>query len=554
LQSELAPYLDSEWNNRFVQPPNYAWQRWWSWLSERANPIVVKEARQSLNSRQFTLCFAITLIAVLTWTLFAIVIQLPQMYYVPGGQLMLSGFMVILAFPLLLVIPFSAFRSMVIESEERTFELVSISALSAGQIVNGKMFSAVLQSLVYLSTLTPCFVITYLLRGVALSSIIYYLLFTLLQSLLLTAIGIFVASVGRLKFLQVIASIFMLGLLLLVIIYWCAFSISTLVWWSSMGKFGPIVCCALASITAVLLPVLLRSATAAIDFPSENHALPLRIRMLLLIAVCMGWALWTTVVVEQEDFGIFMVVCFLILFLTAGAFVSSERGVLSMRAQRTLPTTLVGRLWMTWFYPGAGLGYLFLVSLYTSCQAAWIILGEVGITFPIEAKDIYFVDRLATGLFSWATSLDPSQLTTTALAAWSYFVFYSGLNRLLMMAIPKRIVGRMVIGPILQALVVLAGCLLPLTVVMLVNEFKPFDYGWHHALNIPWTLIEINTQAQSTLESVAIIFVLAALMLGINILLCGRDVMLVRVNLPERLQSELQENAQPTQPAPDPFA
>ena len=55
--------------HRLTDAPEKLWERAWVWLSERANPIVVKEIRQSLKSKQFTISFGLTLIASMGWTL-----------------------------------------------------------------------------------------------------------------------------------------------------------------------------------------------------------------------------------------------------------------------------------------------------------------------------------------------------------------------------------------------------------------------------------------------------------------------------------------------------
>ncbi len=79
---ELPP---TEISSRFVELPEKRWQQIWARISQSANPIVVKEARQALNSKQFIICFSLTLIAVFLWTVTAVVIQLPSLYYVPAG-------------------------------------------------------------------------------------------------------------------------------------------------------------------------------------------------------------------------------------------------------------------------------------------------------------------------------------------------------------------------------------------------------------------------------------------------------------------------------------
>ena len=525
----------TEINNRFVQLPEEGWRVYWAWLSERANPIVVKEARQALNSKQFTISFSLTLIAVICWTLLAVVIQLPSLYYVPGGMLMLAGFMVILSFPMLLIIPFSAFRSMIIESEERTFELVSISALSARQIVNGKMASALLQTIIYLATLTPCFVITYLLRGVLLSSILYYLIFTLLLSVTLTAVSILVASIGRAKLLQVISSIALLAGLLFAAFTWSMVTVNTLVFWDFAG-WGLNVVIGVTMLTCTLVPFCLISATAAIDFPSENHATALRIRLTIFLYNCLGWGMWIALAAEEDEACYTFICVGLALFLLVGSFVVSENGIISPRAQRTLPRTVVGRIFGTWFFPGAGLGYVYMCCMFTGWTIAWIALALLAPNFQMRINET-------------------EQIIAMSLLCWLYFLFYNGLARLLMLAIPKTVSGRMVMGFLLQAILVLAGVAVPMIVISLLNGFRQPDYGWHQFPNIVWTIGEVSSTG---IASVAPSFLLLALfaipIFGLNLLLCGRDVLLVRIHVPGRLKEEIQAN-QPEPPAtPDPFA
>lgn len=526
---------DTLLSNRFVELPKQRWLQRWNWLSERTNPIVVKEARQSLNSKQFTICFSLTLIAVFLWTVFATVIQLPALYYIPGGMTMLGGFMVILTFPLLLVIPFSAFRSMVIESEERTFELVSISALSAQQIVNGKMLSAVLQTIIYLSTLTPCFVITYLLRGVLLSSILYYLIFTLLLSLALTAASLLIATIGRAKILQILASIFVLGGLLFISIFWSLFTVNTLQMWD-MDGWEPIVVSGLIMLTATLIPVLLRAATAAIDFPSENHATSLRIRLSIFVFNFLAWGLWIALATESEGLCYFFLTAGLVMFLLIGSFVVAERGVISPRVQRTLPRTVLGKYIGIWYFPGAGLGYILLVGLFRAYCLAWIALALAAQIFQLGINQM-------------------EQIMVYSIACWLYFVFYTGLARLIMFLIPKSISGRMIIGFLVQVIAVMIGGLLPLFFASAINQFREPDYGWHQFLNLVWTLEQLQSSGIGMVaQSIVLLALFAFPIFGLNLILCGREVRLVRVHLPRRLQQEIQANQPAPLPIPDPFA
>ena len=138
-------------------------------LGDRLNPILVKETRQALKSRQFLITFALLLFLGWGWSLLGIAMIGPAASVGTHGGDMFTGYFAILAFPLVIVVPFGAFRSLAAEQETRTFELLSITALGPRQIVAGKLGSAVVQMSVYLSAISPCLGFTYLLRGIDLA-------------------------------------------------------------------------------------------------------------------------------------------------------------------------------------------------------------------------------------------------------------------------------------------------------------------------------------------------------------------------------------------------
>ena len=189
--------------------------------SQWLNPILVKEARQALKSRQFVITFTLLLLAGWSWSVIGVVAMLPAIYYAPSGSVLLTGYFVILTVPMLLIVPFSAYRSLAGEREDGTYELLSITTLTARQIVTGKLGSAVLQMLLYYSALSPCIAFTYLLRGVDILTIACVLGFTFLVSLLLTSIGLLCGTASRHKHMQVLMSVALLiGLLIAMIIWW----------------------------------------------------------------------------------------------------------------------------------------------------------------------------------------------------------------------------------------------------------------------------------------------------------------------------------------------
>ena len=55
----------------------------------------------------------------------------PDVAFSANGPELFFGYYIILAFPLILIVPFSAFRSLIAEREDNTYELVAITTLAA---------------------------------------------------------------------------------------------------------------------------------------------------------------------------------------------------------------------------------------------------------------------------------------------------------------------------------------------------------------------------------------------------------------------------------------
>ena len=120
---------------------------------------------------------------------------------------MFFGYYLVLSFPLLVIVPYSTFRSLAAEWEDRTFELVSITTLHPRQIVAGKLGSAITQMIVYFSALSPCLAFTYLLRGIDVVTIGFVMAYLFLASLALSMAALLFSTAAREKHWQIVVSI-----------------------------------------------------------------------------------------------------------------------------------------------------------------------------------------------------------------------------------------------------------------------------------------------------------------------------------------------------------
>jgi hypothetical protein len=289
-----------------------------------------------------------------------------------------------------------------------------------------------------------------------------------------------------------------------------------------------------ATVICAALNLVLRSAAAAIDFPSENHSTPLRKRVLFLIGWILFWSTFAVVASREEEIAFVFLVGSFIVCMFIGSLMTGELGIISPRARRTLPTTFAGRVFLTWFYPGAGMGYIFLVCLFAALVATMCI------------TELYYS-------ISMQMTMGRSGIQYVGYLLLCYLTIYTGINRLLMMAVAKHMPARMLGSVALLAVTLLSIHMGPLLLVYAFNDYREFDYEWHQAFNIVWTCVKANDGLSLPVElSMGILTLASIAIFGLNLVLSTRDVMLVRIAEPPRVRAENQVVTL-TQ-APNPFA
>jgi hypothetical protein len=187
--NELAPESTPS-----TVPSRPGWtDRWSERLASLANPIVVKEVRQVLRSRRFTISFTLL-------TVFGAVVALIAADTAGVDQPASIGRGVFIAYftGLLFVscslIPVNAYYSLSQELEDGTFQLVGITGLSATAILRGKVLSTLVQTALYMSALLPFIAYAYLLRGVDLLTIFSLLLLAAIESTWLVIYALFLCA------------------------------------------------------------------------------------------------------------------------------------------------------------------------------------------------------------------------------------------------------------------------------------------------------------------------------------------------------------------------
>ncbi len=505
-----------------------AWDKRLIACSDWINPILVKETRQALKSRQFSWTLLLLTIVVLGWSILAIVGMIPSIYYNSNGAGMLSGYVIILIVPALIVIPQSAFRSMASELEDGTFETLSLSTLSPRHILVGKLSVAALQLVVYLSVIAPCIALTYLLRGVTLEVIAMTIMVITSCSLALSVIAISVAAFSQTRMQQVFFSIVLLAGQVI-----CAFwtggvliaVVSTggygLEGWIAFGVF----------LLAVVLYgwLILRCGACAIGVSSDNRSTPIRIPLLvigLVISTLSGFmiASYGTAFAMQQMIAVAVNFIF-VHWGIAGSIMMGERGTIPARARRSLPSSLLGRVFLTWLNPGAGPGYIFILlsfvgSAFTLAIAPWVLLQP-------NQRNIQF------------------SLLIYLAAMTCYLALYLGLVRLACMFFLRHVlVGRLTMAFALTLVMIVLSVVFTCSVNLAANDYQVLSFDWYCFPNLFWTLLKLFPDNGSNWGTPEEMFAVVGLVLTtlpvvfINILLTAKDVVVLRIETPERVKVE----------------
>jgi hypothetical protein len=536
--------------------PSKWWQRCDDWLErvgERFNPILVKETRQALKSRQFVVTFVLLLLACWIWSIGGVALIGPEIFFRPSGLKLFTGYYLILSFPLTVIVPFAAFRSLITEQEDNTYELLSISTLTPRQIVTGKLGSAVVQMIVYFSAVAPCLAFTYLLRGIDVFTMGVLMAYVFFGSLALSAIGILLATASKLKLMQVFLSVLLLGGLFLCFLFWFAFTQEFMRWGPRMlddREFVPLhLGLATAYVTYFLLVVL--AAAAQLNFPGENGSSPLRVVMLVQQCCLLGWMAWLIGNIPgPRGFRIdveALIVTASVLALhwwTMGAFMSGESPELSPRVKRHLPQSLFGRAMLTWFFPGPGTGYVFALT-----NLGAVVIAGIALTVIYRQ---YF-----HWLLPWGSSgKDVTLAWTILLATWGYVASYLGAGSLLIGLLRRRWQVNALGCVLIQVILPLFGMGIPLVIQMMSPLLRGTDYSLLQITNPLWTIAHLADVGSNSAYREAICGLTTsagAIFFGLNVwLLVLPQVRQVRIVAPSRVLEE--EAALHPAPVPQPLS
>ncbi len=182
------------------------------WQSVRNNPVLINEMRARMRGRRTFILLGVYLIILsgLLFSIYATIYQDTQIqsYYIGSFQRMLEassnlgkavfyGTNILLLLGVTFVSPAYTANAIVGEKERQTYDLLTVTALSARDIVLGKLNAImVFMGLLIFATL-PFQTMAFVFGGVAIGDIVLSTVLLLLSTLLYACFGLFVSSFAR---------------------------------------------------------------------------------------------------------------------------------------------------------------------------------------------------------------------------------------------------------------------------------------------------------------------------------------------------------------------
>lgn len=503
-------------------------------MSDWFSSILIKEARQAFRSRQFVWTYILQLILVAAWT--AIGFSLFQREL---GTSLLLGYFIILGFPLAVIIPFSGYRSLAREFDDGTISLISITTMKPRQIIFGKLGSALIQLVMYLSVLAPCISFTYLLQGISIWRILLGLLVSVGGSIFLTIFGLFLAGSFRSRNLGVGVSVVFSIALSFAYFFWIGFCFAMSE--SSFSRYGSEESLTVAGFvlffgsTALLL---LASVVAQISFPSDNRSTLIRVMLLIQQTLFFGW-IGHLLCMESFMDGVPTVILLVVghYWLGMGFLMCGESTNLSRRVRRSLPRSLPGRLFYSLFMPGAGRGFLFaLANVWAAFLIVWFLAIFEQTLFSWEWQGDRTRNKFLIGSFAWQDEFI-GMLICVGFVSW-YLSLVFLFNRYLLRRFDWDSEGGY--GPVIS-LVFGAALVAFISILSFVIEgaFQSGSFGASVASFFNWYTMSFESSLNLNFFVFVFVFVIQAAFITIYaVLRASDDLLLVAVETPERVLIE----------------
>ena len=449
-----------------------------AWLDDKSDwlsPLVVKEVRQVVRGREFSLSFGASLLAGL------VVAFLGATDAVAGGTAGRWTFVALMAFLAFLgfaVVPLGAFNALRRERIEQTFDLITLTALSSRRVVVGKLMAQGVRLTTLFAAMAPFVAMSFLLGGIDFVTIAISLVVLFMASLWVCALCVFLSALVRSRALS---SVIFVGVGIAVLfaagLAGSAFRALTMgMFFAASGGSGVTTSqlfWTLAILTTawlVTLVNLLLLAVNRLSLPTEDSVTFLRLGFLAQLLLLVGWTvsfLYDTPG-SARGAGIALAVLGGLHLTMVAVFAATESSTVPRRALLRMKGSSLEAWLVRLFGPGGGRG-----PAYVIVQVA-ILMGALTL-FPINDAD-----------------------RRAFMASYGYLCFFVGVPTLLFRAVLPKYATPLRLRVAILIVLALATALPDLLYYLVVQpEVLDLRYSARHLLSPfqtlgSWRVVEQN--------------------------------------------------------------
>ncbi len=436
---------------------------WGERLSDRVNPILVREVLQALHGKMFLLTLAT---AVASLILIALWVAAFDNTDITSGREVFVAALVVLAPIVVFVVPLQAFMSMRHEVSGGMDEQLLLTGLTPRRIVVGKLLASLLMFVLFTGMFSPLLAMTYLLRGIDVPTIAVMILCAAMASLVANAFAIGMASLGRIRVLAPVTMIVTIGGLVFATIL-CMAGAWELVR-EIQGAIGT------TEFTEVFGGVILgffatvwlfgAVAAAVLAHEHENRSTPFRLFVLIGTIAGFGWIGMVADARWIDDVAPGAASIMALVFAPVLIALACEKDELSPRVRTYVPKRSAIATLITPLLPGGGRALLLL-----------LLAGGIAIGFG--------------ALLPWLNGYAPDRrMFWLAVGSWAYLWIFASIGRFARQKM-ENISTRFWAALVIALVTFVLGMIFSLVIFAVTGDD---DWSVAHVFNVPWTLSRIE--------------------------------------------------------------
>ena len=339
-----------------------------NWVDDRLNPIVVKELRQAVQARVVVgVLFLLLVTLLITLAVNLIEATGPGRGFndAAGAELFLVFQSILLATCMFFVPAYVGVR-LAAERQGVASDLLYVTTIRPASVVWGKLLAGMVVTALVFSACAPFMVITYLLRGIDLPTILFVLGVDALIVLATTQVAIFVGTLPIGWPVKLLLGMILIGVagsayagVTGAVWGWISFGVGSAMadsdFWVGVAVF---VGCWLAGVVTVFL-----LSVAIVAPPTSNRALPLRVYLTLVWTGTFGLFLWLAQWNGDTELLVVWMAFTLGALVLAVIVSAGERDTVGPRLRRSIPRNRLLRVPAFLFYSGITGGLLWCAIL-----------------------------------------------------------------------------------------------------------------------------------------------------------------------------------------------